>query len=180
MVINLLLDAIPSLRLRLDANQSWNQSKATAFAKYINPDNCSRIDFIEEPCKTMQDSLAFTKQTGIAIAWDESVREPGFQLKKQPGVSAIIIKPTLLGSLNRCKQLIDDARAFGLDAVISSSLESSFGLTQLARMASWLTPKTVPGLDTLTLFQVQLVRQWPKSLLPLMRLNELELIWQNK
>ncbi len=47
-------------------------------------------------------------------------------------------------------------------------------------MASWLTSKTVPGLDTLTLFQVQLVRQWPKSLLPLMRLNELELIWQNK
>ncbi|MGP1928258.1 MAG: hypothetical protein ACTS78_00280 [Arsenophonus sp. NC-WZS1-MAG3] len=52
-VINLLLDPVPSLRLRLDANQSWHQSKVTAFDKYINPDNCSRIDFIEEPCKTM-------------------------------------------------------------------------------------------------------------------------------
>lgn len=180
MVINLLLDALPLLRLRLDANRSWSQSQAAAFAKYIKPANRSRIDFIEEPCKTMLDSLAFAQQTGIAIAWDESVREPNFKLEKQPGVSAIIIKPTLLGSLNYCKQLIDDARALGLNTVISSSLESSFGLTQLARIASWLTPETVPGLDTLSLFQAQLVRQWPESSLPLIGLNELELIWQNE
>ncbi|MFP3029523.1 MAG: o-succinylbenzoate synthase [Arsenophonus sp.] len=180
MVVNFLLDSVPSLRLRLDANQSWNQSKAADFAGYIKPDNRSRIDFIEEPCKTMHDSLAFTKQTGIAIAWDESVRDPGFQLKKQHGVSAIIIKPTLLGSLNLCKQLIDEARSFGLDAVISSTLESSFGLTQLARIARWLIPETVPGLDTLNLFKTQLIRQWPKSSLSVMKLNQLKLIWQNE
>lgn len=150
------------------------------FAKYIKPANRSRIDFIEEPCKTMFDSLAFAQQTGISIAWDESVREPNFKLEKQPGVSTIVIKPNLLGSLNHCKQLIDEARALGLNSVISSSLESSFGLIQLARIASWLTPETVPGLDTFSLFQTQLVRQWHESSLPLIGLNELELIWQNE
>lgn len=180
MVVNLLLDAVPCLRLRLDANRSWNQSQAAAFAKYIKHANRARIDFIEEPCKTMLDSLAFAQQTGIAIAWDESVREPGFQLKKQPGVSTIIVKPTLLGSLNRCKQLIHDAQALGLETVISSSLESSFGLTQLARIANWLTPESVPGLDTLSLHQAQLVRQWPESSLPLIGLNELAQIWQHE
>lgn len=68
----------------------------------------------------------------------------------------------------------------GLETVISSSLESSFGLTQLARIASWLTPQTVPGLDTLSLHQAQLVRQWPESSLPLIGLNELERIWQHE
>lgn len=97
MVVNLLPDAVPALRLRLDANRNWSQSQAVAFAKYIKPANHSRIDFVEEPCKTMTDSLAFAQQTGIAIAWDERVRQPAFTLKKQPGVSAIIIKPTLTG-----------------------------------------------------------------------------------
>lgn len=180
MVVNLLLDAVPCLRLRLDANRSWDPAQAAAFAKYIKPANRARIDFIEEPCQTMHDSLAFAQQTGIAIAWDESVRESAFQLKKQSGVSAIIVKPTLLGSLNRCKQLILDARALGLETVISSSLESSFGLTQLARIASWLTPESIPGLDTLSLLQAQLIRQWPDSSLPLIKLNQLARIWQHE
>jgi O-succinylbenzoate synthase len=43
--------------------------------------------------------------------------------------------------------------------VISSSIESSLGLTQLARIAAWLTPDTIPGLDTLNLMQAQLIRR---------------------
>jgi O-succinylbenzoate synthase len=43
--------------------------------------------------------------------------------------------------------------------VISSSIESSLGLTQLARIAAWLTPQTLPGLDTLALMRAQLVRR---------------------
>jgi O-succinylbenzoate synthase len=53
-----------------------------------------------------------------------------------------------------------------LTAVISSSIESSLGLTQLARIAAWLTPGTLPGLDTLNLMQAQLIRRWPDNELP--------------
>lgn len=60
--------------------------------------------------------------------------------------------------------------------MIGSSLESSFGLTQLARIANWLTPEIVPGLDTLSLLQTQLVRPWFESSLPVMGLNKLALI----
>ncbi|CAA2931277.1 o-succinylbenzoate synthase [Arsenophonus endosymbiont of Bemisia tabaci Q2] len=102
-------------------------------------------------------------------------------LKNSQVLAPLLLNLPYWGSLNNhCKQLIDDARALGLNSVISSSLESSFGLTQLARIACWLTPETVPGLDTLSLFQTQLVRQWPESSLPLIGLNELELIWQNE
>ncbi|KAE9847134.1 o-succinylbenzoate synthase, partial [Escherichia coli] len=37
MVANLLLEAIPDLRLRLDANRAWTPLKAQQFAKYVNP-----------------------------------------------------------------------------------------------------------------------------------------------
>ncbi|KLU18897.1 O-succinylbenzoate synthase, partial [Proteus mirabilis] len=36
-VVNLLLEAIPDLKLRLDANRSWTPAKAEGFAKYVNP-----------------------------------------------------------------------------------------------------------------------------------------------
>ena len=174
MVVNLLLEAIPDLRLRLDANRAWTPLKAQQFAKYVNPAYRDRIAFMEEPCKTRDDSRAFAQETGIAIAWDESLREADFQFLAEPGVSAVVIKPTLTGSLDTVRKQVAAAHALGLTAVISSSIESSLGLTQLARIAAWLTPQTIPGLDTLNLMQAQLVRRWPESTLPLVDVEALE------
>lgn len=179
MIVNMLLEAIPDLTLRLDANRSWTLAKALGFAKYVSPAFRERIDFIEEPCKTREESRLFAEQTGIAIAWDESVREVDFEVIAEPHVSAIIIKPTLVGSIERCRDLIERAHQMGLTAVISSSLESSFGLTQLARLAALLTPDTIPGLDTLDLMQAQLIRPWPGSALPLLTRQDLEPVWQS-
>ncbi|MBW6608172.1 o-succinylbenzoate synthase, partial [Salmonella enterica subsp. enterica serovar Weltevreden] len=58
MVVNLLLEAIPDLHLRLDANRAWTPLKGQQFAKYVNPDYRDRIAFLEEPCKTRDDSRA--------------------------------------------------------------------------------------------------------------------------
>ena len=178
MVANILLEAVPELKLRLDANRSWTRAKADGFAKYINPEYRNRIAFLEEPCKTREESLQFSADTGIAIAWDESVREADFKVEAQPGVAAIVIKPTLTGSLSYCRSLIEDAHQLGLQAVISSSIETSFGLTQLARIANWLTPDTIPGLDTVSLIQSQLVRPWPQCEIPVQQLDELTIVWQ--
>ncbi|MBB1201659.1 o-succinylbenzoate synthase [Enterobacteriaceae bacterium 89] len=174
MVVNLLLEAIPDLQLRLDANRAWTPLKAQQFAKYVNPDYRSRIAFLEEPCKTRDESRAFAQETGIAIAWDESLREADFKMQAEPGVKAVVIKPTLTGSLKKVREQVAAAHAQGLTAVISSSIESSLGLTQLARIAAWLTPQTMPGLDTLNLMQAQLVRRWPHNELPCMTQDSLE------
>ncbi|WP_312585511.1 o-succinylbenzoate synthase [Atlantibacter sp.] len=174
MVVNLLLEAIPDLSLRLDANRGWTPLKAQQFAKYVNPDYRSRIAFLEEPCQTRAQSREFAAQTGIAIAWDESLREADFVMQAEPGLSAVVIKPTLTGSLERVREQVTAAHEQGLTAVISSSIESSLGLTQLARIAAWLTPATVPGLDTLSLMQAQLVRAWPQSALPVWSADALE------
>ncbi|WP_148250240.1 o-succinylbenzoate synthase [Raoultella terrigena] len=174
MVVNLLLEAIPELRLRLDANRAWTPLKAQQFAKYVDPQYRDRIAFLEEPCKTRADSRAFAQETGITIAWDESLREADFCLQAEAGVGAVVIKPTLTGSLQKVQEQVAAAHALGLTAVISSSIESSLGLTQLARIAAWLTPQTIPGLDTLALMQSQLVRPWPESTLPCLSTDALE------
>ncbi len=111
--------------------------KAQQFAKYVNPDYRSRIAFLEEPCKTREDSLAFARETGITIApRDESLRDEDFRFEAQEGVGAVVIKPTLTGSLQKVQQQVAAAKALRLTVVISSSIESSLGLTQLARIAA--------------------------------------------
>ena len=99
------------------------------------------------------------------------MREPDFLLEKEPHLSAIVIKPTLIGSLQDCQKLIAQAHSLGIKAVISSSIESSLGLTQLARIAAQYTPNVTSGLDTLNLMQHQVLRAWPGSDLPLIDLN---------
>lgn len=66
-------------------------------------------------------------------------------LCRRAGVRAVVIKPTLTGSLQKVQQQVAAAHALGLSVVISSSIESSLGLTQLARIAAWLTPQTILG-----------------------------------
>ncbi|AOF52703.1 o-succinylbenzoate synthase [Rodentibacter caecimuris] len=171
LIADMFLEAIPDLQLRLDANCRWSLEKALLFAAKIKPAHRARIQFLEEPCHTQELSLEFAAQSGIAIAWDESLRAPDFQLKKAPQLMAIVIKPTLIGSLERCIELIKKAHTLGLKAVISSSIESSFGLTQLARMAQQYTPNVTPGLDTLDLMAYQVLRPWKESTLPLIDLD---------
>ncbi|MBS0970244.1 o-succinylbenzoate synthase [Nissabacter archeti] len=177
MLVTLLLEALPDLRLRLDANRSWTPEKARQFARYVAPALRARIAFLEEPCRTPQASRAFAQESGIPLAWDETVRDSGFQVQAEPGLAALVIKPMLMGSLAQVQARITEAQAAGLAVVISSSVESSLGLTQLARLAAWLTPGSTPGLDTLSLMAAQLVRPWPGSTLPLRPAADLQEVW---
>ncbi|MEG9545277.1 o-succinylbenzoate synthase [Mannheimia sp. HC-2023] len=174
---NLLLNTFPNLQLRLDANRQWSLEQAVKFAEKIANTNKPRIQFIEEPCQTPELSRQFAKQTHIAIAWDETVREPNFVVKKEKNLTAIVLKPTLIGSIEKCKTLIEQAYNLGITAVISSSLESSLGLTQLARIAFQYTPNSTPGLDTLNLMQHQLLREWQGSTLPLVD-EQSQFVWE--
>tara|TARA_Y100001956_G_scaffold79408_1_gene92517 strand:+ start:818 stop:1804 length:987 start_codon:yes stop_codon:yes gene_type:complete len=183
MLVSLFLESIPDLTLRLDANRAWSAEKAQQFAKKIAPSLRGRIAFIEEPCQAPGDSFSFAIDTGIAIAWDETlqhaIRKDDFKLEDLNGAKAIVIKPTLIGSVQRCIELIERAKELGIKTVISSSIESSLGLTQLARFAEWQLPEEVPGLDTVGLFAEQLEVAWPGCELPIVKLADQSLIWQS-
>ncbi len=183
LLVNVLLESMPDLTLRLDANRAWTAEQAKAFASHITPSLRQRIAFVEEPCQNPGDSVTFAIDNGIAIAWDETlqqeIRHSHFNLDELTGVKAIIIKPMLIGSIQRCIEIIEKAATLAITVVISSSLESSLGLCQLARFAHWQLPNVVPGLDTVGLFQSQLETPWPGCDLPVVRLADQELLWRS-
>lgn len=183
MLVNLLLESIPDLSLRLDVNRKWSLAQASVFASKISHSDRQRIAYVEEPCASPSDSIVFAIETGMTIAWDEtlqdSLRNPDFRLEDLTGVKALIIKPTIIGSIQRCQYLIEKAKKLGMQPVISSSIESSFGLCQLARLSKLWLPDEVPGLDTVGLYQQQLEIAWPGCDLPVVPLESQPVVWSS-
>ena len=107
------------------------------------------------------------------------MRSPEFDLSDLTGVKAVVIKPTLIGSVERCVAIIERAQQLGIKPVLSSSIESSLGLTQIARLAQQYLPNEVPGLDTIGLYQQQLEVSWPGCQLPVSTLEQQQLIWSS-
>ena len=183
-VLNALYAINPSLQCILDANQGWSLKQATAFAKKIPKHT---IDYIEEPCAQLEDSMVFSKTCGIALGLDETLQSPEFEFVPNICIKALIIKPTLIGSIQRCKHLIEQANSAKIRCYISSSFESSIGLTHLSYLAKTYCPGQATGLDTIKFFaediQIKSLTTPPVKSSTIrdektLKTSELELIWQ--
>ncbi|MDX6015943.1 o-succinylbenzoate synthase [Shewanella indica] len=177
-LIHAVLAAKPHLKLRLDANQGFEYQQAVDFCACLPK---TSIEYIEEPCRRADDNPALFKATGIRYALDESLLQSEFVPDCNDfasGLTALVLKPMLLGSLTRLQTLIEQAEAAGVRALLSSSLESSLGIADLEAVSALLTPNEAPGLDTLAPFgrdiivgqghkpcldfaELELLGQWP-------------------
>ena len=161
----------PKVKLVLDANCGWTREEAWTFMRHLTPGN---IEYIEDPCARLEDIRAVASHTGVPVALDELLsRQPEWE--PFPQLKALVIKPTLIGSLARCKALVDKAHSLGLKVIISSCYESQLGNRQLAQLASEWAPEQAPGLDTLSYFTTNLLQGDDLHV----DTRQLELIWQS-
>lgn len=142
--------------LHLDANQMWDFDQAVTFGKAIG---CAAASYIEEPFKDTSRIPEFFDQTLIPVALDESVQNLTLEeIKSIAGVETIVLKPTMLGGVEKTLQMLTQAENFALDAVISSSFESSIGLWALANIVEASSHNTAAGLDTLKWFKSDVLK----------------------
>ena len=152
-----ILQIVPeSVRIRLDANQQWSFAEAVKLGSVVD---VTRVAYVEEPTAHSGEFPRLFEQTGLPFALDETVQQPDYQFDPVPGLAAIVIKPTLVGGLARCQQLVMAAKVAGIRAVFSSAYESSIGLHILEQLSAQWTPGELPGLDTATAFVDTLVEQ---------------------
>lgn len=170
-----LIKANPGIQLRIDCNQSWTLSQGRQFLESIPT---QAIDYLEEPCTDLTASLRLTDEYPIGLALDESLRQTGFKLSQQRQLKALILKPSLTGSLNELHHWLRLGQQQGVQTVLSSSYETSLGLGQLAALAQQLTPEQPPGLDTAASFSTNLLRGGDASK-PTLSLEQLECLWQH-
>lgn len=137
----------PAVSLRLDANRAWSLARAVEFVRQITP---RRIEYLEEPLQNPGELPQLWAETGFPLALDETISglPPDALWPVQP-LAAVILKPGVLGGIERARELARRAARTGAKAVVSSAFESGVGLAALANLAAVLNPVDVPaGLDT--------------------------------
>ncbi len=168
--IALLRDSVgDGIRIRLDANRSFDFAQAASLLESVHKYN---IEYIEEPLQTgLHKRLApLRAQTGMRIALDETlldsrvgeqsfnILDRAFWFAGQQAFDVAIIKPTIAGGIVSMIRLISELKGHGIESVISSAIESGVGLAANLHLAAALGQNVLPcGLDTLDLLSDPLI-----------------------
>ncbi|MDX9857681.1 MAG: o-succinylbenzoate synthase [candidate division Zixibacteria bacterium] len=143
-----------SVTIRLDANRAWEFVDAVRFANDING---IPLEYLEEPLADPTRLSDFARITGVPVALDESV--VGLAPEQLPvfaGLSAVILRPTVLGGLEKAMRFARRALNAGVTPVVSSAVESAVGVAGLVNLAAAMTKDDVAaGLDTISWFDHQ-------------------------
>ncbi len=137
--LQLLCDTLPhGVRLRLDANRSWELVTARSF---INQLSGLPIESLEEPLAhpDIEELEQLQGETDITLALDETVAQVATNdLSQLHPLRRIVLKPMLLGGPLTTLRLGQHARALGIESVITSSVDSAAGIWAATQLAAAL------------------------------------------
>lgn len=114
----------PDGRLRVDANGAWDVATAAlAIARLARHD----LEYVEQPCATLDELRDLRRRTPVPIAADESIRtaEDPARVLAAGAADVLVLKVQPLGGVHRALEV---AAAGGLPVVVSSAVETSVGL----------------------------------------------------
>ena len=86
------------------------------------------IEYVEQPCLTVDELAQVRRSVDVPIAADESIRraEDPLEVARKEAADVVIIKVAPLGGVRSALRV---ARKSGLGVVVSSALETSVGLS---------------------------------------------------
>lgn len=154
-------DAIgPDALLRLDANGAWSVEKALAEIRRLAP---YRIEFVEQPCRSLDDLARVRRDSAVPIAADESVQSAAdvMQAAEAAACDIVAIKLAPMGGLSAARTAVEAARQSGLQAYISSTLDGPWGIAASLQLAAAECIDLHCGLATLELFDAALAAALP-------------------
>jgi O-succinylbenzoate synthase len=135
-----------SITLRLDANRRWSFEEAITFIGRIGSGS---IEYIEEPLKDSTKLPELYIKTGVPIALDESLTDISPEKSGyEDWVNTIILKPAVIGSVQKTLHYMTWAKNHGIKVVISDTFHSGIGLAFLIRLASIIDKQIPMGFDT--------------------------------
>jgi O-succinylbenzoate synthase len=132
--------------LMLDANSAWDLPSAISFFEQIS--DCA-VEYIEEPLRNFEELPLLFQKTGIPIALDENISAiPLSDINKLEWLNTVILKPSILGSIQSVLDLIKVASESNIKCIISDTFHSGIGLSFLLRLAVTIEQMVPMGFDT--------------------------------
>jgi o-succinylbenzoate synthase len=155
----------PGGAIRVDANGAWDIETAVDHIRRLDK-AAGGLEYVEQPCRTIEELAAVRRQVAVRIAADESIRRADDPLRVAVAGAAdvAVIKCTPLGGVRRSLRI---AEAAGLPCVVSSALETSVGLAAQVALAGALPELHFAcGLGTLSLLDGDVVTDAAASIRP--------------
>jgi O-succinylbenzoate synthase len=120
--INVLRSLRPNAKLRIDANGLLSVEQAVSLLQLVGD-----IEYIEQPCATVEELRELKKRLDVKIVGDEVLRKAKdpFAIDLSGAVDYLMLKVQPLGGIKRAHQL---AQHHKLPVVVSSALESAVGI----------------------------------------------------
>ena len=112
----------PNAKLRIDANGLLSVEQAVSLLQLVGD-----IEYIEQPCATVEELRELKKRVDVKIVGDEVLRKAKdpFAIDLSGAVDYLMLKVQPLGGIKRAHQL---AQHHKLPVVVSSALESAVGI----------------------------------------------------
>jgi O-succinylbenzoate synthase len=111
--------------VRVDANGGWSVDQAAEAAAALTADGA--LEYVEQPCATVEELAALRARVDVPIAADESIRKADDPLRvvRARAADIAVLKVAPLGGVVR---MLDIAAQIDIPIVVSSALDSSVGI----------------------------------------------------
>jgi O-succinylbenzoate synthase len=130
-------DAIgPRGRVRVDANGAWTVDEAVSAIAALNL-AARGLEYVEQPCASVEELAAVRRRVGVPLAADESIRRAADPLRvvELEAADIAVLKVAPLGGVHACLRI---AEQIGLPVVVSSAVDTSIGLAAGLALAAAL------------------------------------------
>ncbi len=125
----------PDGRIRVDANGAWGLPEALMAVVALHEE--VGLEYVEQPCASVEDLAVVRRETGVLVAADESIRKADdpFRVVELEAADVAVLKVAPLGGVRACLRI---AEQIGLPVVVSSAVDSSIGLAAGVALAAAL------------------------------------------
>ena len=148
--------------LRVDANRAWSVEQAVSSIRAIEDHD---LEFVEQPCRTLEELRQVRGRVSTPIAADESARSPR-AIRRAVEIEAcdvINVKLAGAGGFRPAREMLRLARSNGLGAFLSSTLDGPWGIAAALQLAASEGLTLAYGLATLDLFEAPIARALPPA-----------------
>ena len=126
----------PGGQVRVDANGAWSVDDAVLAVRRLDRAS-GGLEYVEQPCASVEDLAAVRRRVDVRVAADESIRRAAdpYRVRDLEAADVAVLKVQPLGGVRACLRIAED---IGLPVVVSSALESSVGIAAGVALAAAL------------------------------------------
>ena len=121
--VNAVRELVPTVRV--DANGGWSVDQAVEASAALTADG--PLEYLEQPCATVEELAELRRRIEVPIAADESIRKAADPLAvvRAHAADVAVLKVAPLGGVS---VLLDIAAQIDIPVVVSSALDSAVGI----------------------------------------------------